>query len=319
MSISLTLKRTVDLSTEQRNQIRHLFFRVFEREMSEAIFERRFMGAPKGYSYHGLMLNDGEIVGSFSAIPYRYQCFGTERMFALSVDTMISPQHRGGKANLVTMSNLVYEALVKDDIDFIYGFPNELYYAHEKRILGTRDIGKLNYYVLPINIGTVTRKLRVLDYPSRLFARIMAGFPASRDAGRCGYNIEKISDEQFIKHRYDESYNFLSLSGGARCVFKQYLEEGGVNTLHLIDVWPMSPAAMDEAVWKIFQQHHNSLDLILYVGKLPFCPRRLLKVPQWLEPQKIRMTGKVLVEGVFPDSIFNIENWNANVSNFDVR
>jgi len=319
MSIEFVFKKTTELSSREQKQIRALFSRVFKVEMSEGVFERRFLYSCKGYSYHGLMLHEGDIVGSFTAIPYRYTYFDRELTFALSVDTMISPQHRGGKANLVTMSNLVYEALVKDDIDFIYGFPNELYYAHEKRILGTRDIGKLNYYVLPINVGTVMRKLRALDYPSRLFARIMAELPASRDARRCGYNIEKISDEQFIRHRYDESYSFLSLDGGARCAFKPYSEQGGVNTLHLIDVWPMTPAAMDEAVWKIFQQHRNSADLILYVGKPPFRPRRLLKVPRWLEPQKIRMTGKVLRERTFPDSIFNIENWNANVSNFDVR
>ncbi|MBN1796877.1 MAG: GNAT family N-acetyltransferase [Sedimentisphaerales bacterium] len=319
MRINLTFKRTVDLSAEQRNQIRQLFYRVFESEMSEATFERRFMYAPKGYSYHGLMLSDDEIVGSFSAIPYRYLCFGKERLFALSVDTMIAPEHRGGKANLIAMANLAYEGMVKDGIEFIYGFPNELYYAHEKRILGTRDIGRLNYYVLPINFGTVVRKLKFLNYPSRLFARIVTSLRVSHNTTRCNYTIEKINDETFIRHRYDDSYTFLPLGKTAQCVYKLYLEEGGVRTLHILDIWPMSPAAMDEAILKIYRQYKSSVDLILYVGKLPFCPRRLVKVPQRLDPQKIRMTGKVLVKGVLPDLIFDIRHWNVNVSNFDVR
>jgi hypothetical protein len=265
------------------------------------------------------MLNDDEIVGSFSAIPYRYLCFGKQRLFALSVDTMISPQYRGNRTNLVTMANLVYESLVKDGVDFIYGFPNELYYTHEKRILGTRDIGELNYYVLPINFGTAMQRFKILDYPGRLFARIMAWFPGSRNAGDDKSNIEKINDEQFIKHRYDESYSFLSLNNSTKCVYKIYAEKQGVRTLHLLDVWPLSPAGMDEAVLKVFQQYRSSVDLIMYVGRFPFRPRRLIKVPQWLEPQKIRMTGKMLVEGAISDSIFDINNWNVNVSNFDVR
>lgn len=318
MGINITFKKTIDLSKEQHTQIRRLFFRAFSREMGDVAFERRFIHTPKGYSYHGLMLHENQIVGSFSAIPHRYLCFGKECLFALSVDTMIAPEHRGGKTNLITMAQLVYEALAKDGIGFIYGFPNELYYAHEKRILGTRDIGKLNYYVLPLN-ARVLGRIRALDYPSRLFARVVAGLPASGDTARCNYNIEKINDEQFIKHRYDSSYSFLPLGGGAQCVFRLRLEKAAVKTLHILDVWPMTPAAMDEAVREIFRQHRHSADLMLYVGKLPFRPRRLIRVPQWLEPQKIRMTGKILVEGAVPDSIFDIDNWNVNVSNFDVR
>jgi hypothetical protein len=318
MGTNLTFKRTVDLSPQQCEQMKSLFFSVFAREMRESAFERWFMRSPMGYSYHGLMLHDDEIVGSFSAIPYRYRCFGTERMFALSVDTMISPQHRGGKTNLVTMAHLAYEAMIKDGINFIYGFPNELYYAHEKRILGTRDIGKLNYYVLPINIGTAIQKFKVMNYPSRLFAGIMAKLPASRDMRKREYDIEKINDEQFIKHRYDGSYDFLSLSGG-RSVFKIYSEQGGAKALHILDVWPMTPAAMDETIREVLLRYGSVVDLILYVGRLPFSPRRLVKVPQGLEPQKIRMTGKILVEGAVPESIFDIDNWNVNVSNFDVR
>jgi hypothetical protein len=318
MGTSLVFKRTIDLSASQQDQIRQVFFRVFSRKMGKS-FEQRFICTPKGYSYHGIMLNDDQIVGCFSAIPYRYLCFGKEQTFALSVDTMIAPEHRGGKTNLLTMANLVYEALVKDDIKFIYGFPNELYYPHEKRLFGTRDIGMLDYYVLPINIGTAINKFKMLDYPGRLFARIMGGLPPCRDTNKCKYNIEKINDAQFIKHRYGNTHKYLSLDGGAQCVYSIHIEKENVRTLHILDVWPMAPAAMDSAVRELFKLHRDSIDLILYVGSLPFRPRRLVKVPRQLEPQKIRMTAKMLVEGAFPDSIFKIENWNVNVSNFDVR
>jgi hypothetical protein len=318
MGTNLVFKRTTDLSASQQDQIKQVFFCVFSGKMGKS-FEQRFMCNSKGYSYHGLMVHNDQIVGCFSAIPYRYLCFGKEQTFALSVDTMIAPEHRGGKTNLLTMAHLVYEALVKDDIKLIYGFPNELYYAHEKRLFGTRDIGMLDYYVLPINIGTAIRKFKMLDYPGRLFARIMGGFPPCRDTNKCKYNIEKINDAQFIKHRYGDAYSFLSLEGGAQCVFKLHKERESVRTLHILDVWPMTPAAMDSAVREIFKRYRDSADLIMYVGKLPFRPRRLVEIPRWLEPQKIRMTAKMLVEGAFPDSIFEIENWNVNVSNFDVR
>ncbi|MCX5726940.1 MAG: hypothetical protein NT030_07215 [Candidatus Saganbacteria bacterium] len=146
----------------------------------------------------------------------------------------------------------------------------------------------------------------------------MAKLPASRDMRKREYDIEKINDEQFIKHRYDGSYDFLSLGSG-RSVFRIYMEKGGAKALHILDVWPMTPAAMDETIRDVLLRYGSVVDLILYVGRLPFPPRRLVKVPHRLEPQKIRMTGKVLVKGAVPDSIFDIDNWNVNVSNFDVR
>ena len=92
MSIEFVFKKTTELSSREQKQIRALFSRVFKVEMSEGVFERRFLYSCKGYSYHGLMLHEGDIVGSFTAIPYRYTYFDRELTFALSVDTMISPQ-----------------------------------------------------------------------------------------------------------------------------------------------------------------------------------------------------------------------------------
>lgn len=319
MSISLTLKRTVDLSAEQRDQIRRLFCCVFAREMSEATFERRFMCTPKGYSYHGLMLHDDRIVGSFTAIPYRYRYFGKEVVFALSVDTMIDSNYRGDKTRLPKMANLVYEMLLKDDIPFIYGFPNEYYYNHEKRILGTKDIGKLNYYILPRNIGSVLGKLRFLNSLSRIVCSAFLKFPAIKFADKMVYNIEKIDDEAFQKHRYDDSYITVRFSSGTKCVYRSYIEEKNVQTLYILDVSPLTPNAFKETVKYIYEERAKSTDIMIYVGSLSFKPYGLVKVPDSMEPQKIRMTGKILNHDVVNESVLDLKNWAVNISNFDVR
>ncbi len=307
------------MSPQQCEQMRRLFFSVFGREMSEATFERRFKRSPMGYSYHGLILDDDKIAGSFTAIPYRYRYFGKKVVFALSVDTMIDSNYRGDKTRLPKMANLVYEMLLKDNIPFIYGFPNEYYYNHEKRILGTKDIGKLNYYILPRNIGAIFGKLRFLNVLSRISCSAFLKFPAMRPADKMAYNIEKIDDEVFQRHRYDDSYVSEQFSSGTKCLYKSYIEENNVKALYILDVSPLTPDAFREAVKYIYQEQAKSVDIVIYVGSLSFKPYGLVRVPDSMEPQNIRMTGKILNHDIVDESVFDLKNWAVNISNFDVR
>lgn len=319
MSTEIIFRRTTDLSVGEKGQIRDLYNRVFEKERSIEWFEQRFLRSPKGYAYHGLLLHENVIVGSFTAIPYRYNYFGKQLMFGLSVDTMIAPEHRGGKTALVNMANLVYQALIDDGIPFIYGFPNERFYRHEKETLGTRDIGRLNFYILPRNVGAVIPKMKPLNGLSRLLAGMMSSLPTIKHAADCKYNIEKVNDREFEKHRYDDTYNTIELGGSAKCIYKIYEEERNVKTLYLIDVVSLTTGTFKEAIKRVYKTVAKSIDIIIYVGKLPFRPMPLVRIPRSAEPQKIMMTGKILIPEVVDESVFAIENWNVNISNFDVR
>jgi hypothetical protein len=319
MSTEIIFKKTKDLSVAERRQIRDLYNRVFGKERNIEWFEQRFLCSTKGYAYHGLLLHENTVVGSFTAIPYRYNYFGRELTFGLSVDTMIAPEHRGGKATLVNMADLVYQALIDDGIPFIYGFPNERFYGHEKKILGTRDISRLNFYVLPRNIGAVIPKMKPLNGLSRLFAGVITGLPTIRRAADYRYNIEKVNDKEFEKHRYDDTYSTIELGGGAKCIYKIYEEERDVKTLYVIDVVPLTTGAFKEAIKRLYRTAAKSVDLIIYVGKLPFMSMPLIRIPRSLEPQKVMMTGKILLSEVVDESVFTVENWNVNISNFDVR
>jgi hypothetical protein len=60
-------------------------------------------------------------------------------------------------------------------------------------------------------------------------------------------------------------------------------------------------------------------DVLLYVGRLPFRPARMIRVPPSRRPQRVRMTGKILIPDLIDERVFALENWNVNLSNFDVR
>ncbi|MEA3227187.1 MAG: GNAT family N-acetyltransferase, partial [Planctomycetota bacterium] len=163
-------KTTDRLSESEQEQMRDLFLRVFDKKMTKNTFDRKFFCTPRGYSHHSLMLREQTVVGAFSAVPGRYKHFGQELIFSLSVDTMIDSEHRDG-VHLMTMANRLHQGLIRDGIPFIFGFPNELFYPVQKKLLKYTDIGELDYYVLPLNIGAVAKKLKPLSGISRAICR----------------------------------------------------------------------------------------------------------------------------------------------------
>jgi hypothetical protein len=314
----VVFKTTNQLLESEREQMCSLFLRVFNKNMTMDTFDRKFSYTPMGYSYHGLMLHEETIVGAFSAIPGRYKFFEVERIFSLSVDTMIAPKHRGG-GHMLKMANLVHQGLIQDGVPFIFGFPNEPFYPIQKRFLRYEDIGELDYYVLPLSIGAVVRKLRLFNGLSQSLCKCALRFSRIPRASQLRSNIGKVVDAEFERHRYDASYNRIQLGEGAECIYKIYEEEGGIRTLYIIDVAPLTPAFLAKAVKHAFEAASGAADIIMYVGKLPSKPAGLWKVPDSRKPRKIRMTGKILIPGSVDNSVFDIKNWCVNLSDFDVR
>ena len=314
----VVFKTTNQLLKSEREQMCDLFLRVFNKTMTMETFERKFLRTPKGYSYHGLMLHGETIVGALSAIPARYRFFDEERIFSLSVDTMIAPEYRGG-GHILQMAKLMHQGLAEDGVPFIFGFPNKLFYPVQRGLLRYQDIGELDYYVLPLNVGALVRKLRLFNGLSRSFCKWALRFSRVPGASQIRCNIDKVADARFEQHRYDGSYSRIPLAEGAECICKVYEEDGGIRTLYIIDVRPLTPASLAKAVKHAFKAARDAADIIMYVGKLPMKPAGLWKVPDSKKPRKIRMTGKILIPGSVDDSIFDIRNWCVNLSDFDVR
>ena len=319
MNRRFILKKTNQLSIVEKEQYLELHFRVFQRRMSTDQFDRKYFYTPTGYSYHGLMIIDGLIVGAYNTIPYLYRYFDQELMFALSVDTMIDKQHRAGPFNLLRMANLVMEALKQDKVCFAFGFPNDNAYEFTTKVLRWKDIGELDYYVLPLNIGVVIPKLKYLDFLSRSFARILMSVPRYQHKTQHEYCIEKVGGKAFDQHRYDSGYSIVDLGHRGRCVYNIYVEDQSIRTLYMIDVYPLTSTFFDKAVEQVYAESGRFVDMILYVGTLPFRPARLVRLPDSRKPRRIRMCGKILNGEIVDDRIFQLENWNVNISNFDVR
>jgi len=312
-------KTTDQLSAQEQEQFLLLFARTFPRVMGSEEFCRKYLCTPHRHSYHGLMHVNGVLVGAYNLIPYVYNCFGARRLFGLSADTMIAEEHRGGPFNLMKMASLACDGARREGVSLVFGFPNENAYSFTCRVLKWSDMGELDFYALPLRIGAIKPALRWANPVSRLVAAALVRLPSVKRAIARRFDIEKVNDESFQRHRYDRAHERLDLGAGAECRYRTCLEAGGVRTTYLIDVTPLAAGHFARAVRAVHARVARTSDLLLYVGRPAFRPPGLFRVPPGRRPRRIRMCGRILDWGALEEDALNVESWNVNLSNFDVR
>lgn len=333
MSISLDYANTFQLSAADKCQICALFERVFGKTKSLAQFSHQCENTILGYSFHALMRSRDTIVGVYTHIPFEYRFGDRRHLFALSVDTMIAPDHRGHPMNLVRMANYVHEAEIAAGIPFVFGFPNETSYLFTKRAFKWRDVGTLDYYLLPIRVSSYDIRLLPLDIITRALSWGVNLFVQTEDAKEPNASdnrillIEKSNSAAFHKYRYNlfpVDYRSISLGFDTYCTYvlkPHYPIHPLLDKLKvgfILDVYPLRKAAFERAVRHLYRDEPG-LDLIVFVGKLPFTLRNMFKLPKRYEPRQFRMAGRVLIEGVLDEqALFDINCWNVNLSNFDL-
>jgi hypothetical protein len=313
-------KKTHELSTNEKDQICAVFAQVFEGHTKNiAEFNSEFCNTVLGYSYHGLIINDDEIVGSHSFIPFKYYFDNSKYLFALGVDTMILKQHRNFD-NIYDIWSLGRTILKKDGISCLFGFPNENSYPLSINGFGDNDIGTLSTYILPYKIGAVKPNLKFFDILSRFLSKMMISISCfSTNRTIIEYRIHK-DREEFDKTRYkwfNGEYEMVQEQDFS-FVYKIKNHEG-IDTAFLIDIHPMSKRNFDKAVRMMYIRSRKLFEIALYIGNLNFSPLSMIKLPKKLEPKTFHFTGKILDTSLIDSDVFStLKYWDVNLSNYDL-
>ena len=174
-------------------------------------------------------------------------------------------------------------------------------------------------YFLPIKIGGVKPALRILNPLSRFASWCLiqiSRLSLNREVHKFRYEKERTSFDKVRYQWFGGQYQALE-TDGVTARYKIQVHEG-VKTLFILDVHPMSKKMFDRVVRCIYKKERRFVDLIMYVGHLPFTPLSLITIPHKYEPKHFNFTCKVLEKGYFDDSIYDINNWDVNLSNYDL-
>ena len=313
------VKKTTELTDAEQAGILALFNTIFEKDRPLAHFQNQFLNNPLGYSFHSMMLDNGQIVGCDSYIPSYYLVNGRCLLFANSVDTMVSKPYRDF-VNLYDMVTAIHGYMKKDGVVCVYGFPNDNAYPVYVKSKLMRDIGSLAIYCLPYRIGGIKPQLKALNWLSVLFVKVyifLTSLSASKKIHHFPIEKEAAAYNSTRYKRLDAKYNRVNYKGN-EFVYK-LMDYEGIRSAFLIDVFEKSADNFNKAVRYIINNHHGEFDILLYIGRLPFKRHGLLKAPPRFAPKKFHFTGEVLQKEVIDsDLFFNINNWDVNLSNYDL-
>lgn len=315
----IVVKKTIDLTEQEYESIAELYNSIFHPRRTIKDFQEIYMNTPFGYSYNVLLYEENNLIGFHAGIPFYYRCNGVQFMAGLGIDTMTHPKHRDF-FNVRDLIKACEEAMVADGCLLRVGFPNDKSYPILKKGLKYKDIGKMKTYFLPMNIGGIKPKLGMLDPLSQLFSACIIGlsaFSCSKKVFSFKYGKDRSCFDD-TRYRWFGSIDYCTIEVyGIKAYYKKQVQEG-VNTLFILDVWPISKNGFDKIVRTIYTKEHKGIDMIIYVGHLPFTPMSLVTMPHKFEPKHFNFTCKSLVKGYFDDSIYDINNWDVNLSNYDL-
>lgn len=313
------VKKTFELSQIEKQQIVDLFNAIFEKSRDVNMFDEQFINNSLGYSYHALMIDNTRIVGCNSYVPNYYVINGDKRVFCNSMDTMVSKPYRDF-VNFYDMIIAAYDYIAKDGVFLIYGFPNDNSYFVYNRSKLMFDIGKLHTYCLPYRVGGMKPELKLFNPLSIIFSRLLVSFSSLFSSKKIySFPIEKEQKTYNISRYkwFGGDYEIIDKSE-LYFTYKVKLHEG-VRTAFLIDVMPKSSKNFNKAVKYIVKKEGTNFDLMLYIGNLPFKNSSFMKIPRKYEPKNFNFTCKILNEkGIDKDMIFDIQNWDVNLSNYDL-
>jgi hypothetical protein len=138
--------------------LRRLCFGDLDRErLRPEIWRWQFVDNPAGPGFIRLAVHDDLIVGQYAAIPTRFKVGDSERVFAMSCDTMTHPDYQK-QGIFVTLARELYAGIAeRSGVSTVWGFPNDA--SHPG------FVGKLDWFdvdVFPLRVKPL-RSARVLQ------------------------------------------------------------------------------------------------------------------------------------------------------------
>ncbi len=310
---------TASLTEKEWQEYISGFNEVFEKQYTKEFFLHKYTSVDGGESVHSLLYEDGCIVGGCSVLPCVYMNGDKPMKIAVACDVFIKETNRTDPLALRRMYKSLKGELKNSGYAAVIAVPNATAYPYWKNIVKWKDVGKINYWMLPVKAGNILGRFRFLNLFSIIYsysALVLSWIFPDNKSRIFQYRLSSASE--FLSHRYDDHCKVYDDGK----VFYSYkiVSEDGVSTAYVYTAendGQRSLKAYRKAVKAILR--HENVDIILYIGKLDLIQPLFIKVPGRFEPKLLPLTCDFVNEELCSDDMFDIDNWDFGLINYDVR
>ena len=319
--MEFVIKKTTELTESDWRELLDCFIEVYAHQRSMREMKNQYSNTPMGYCVHSLCYDEGRIVAAHTAFPSYYWVGKEKQKVFITGDTMVKEGYRDGSVYPDLLMGL-NRYMKHEEYVLQFGFPNDNAYFIDKKGKFAKKIGRLNIYILPYRIGGIKQSLAFFNPISKFFCHIWL---------ICSSICAKKVIRQAMIHKDDETYNeprykrldadYSHIKTEAVNFYYKVKVQEGIRTAFIIDVIGKSNKRFLTAVKYILKTEKDKFDLLMYVGHLPEGIKNigLIRVPRRFEPKHFYMTGKIISKGVVDnETLFDIKNWDVNLSDYDV-
>lgn len=323
----IIIKRTDEIDEATWQQICHGYEICFSSKHTPEELKESFSRSVTGYSLHALKYSDdGVLMGHNYYQPRPYILNGKPVICALSGGTYVLPKYR----NDMFMFYDMIKALDKESdrlgwVAFL-GIPNENSFKYSVKIIKTKHIGDLTYYILPVNVGRILKKnIKILDFFSRLYASAVSNLNVIISS--VWNSKEKTKplhldiSEKFLDIRFDPKKYTRIHKGKMEGIFRVYNEDG-IKTAYILYFNEDNKRSNKSLAFTVRQiLKREKVDAILYVGTMNMPQMLLTKTPKRFVPQQLPLcvTSFDKNNQEIKNLLKSIDNVDFGLINFDVR
>lgn len=301
------------------------FDEVFQKHFTKEYFETKYCSNFVGSSFHALLLNNNnDVVGNVSIIPCQYQQNDREIIaVGLAVDVFILEAYRSDPLMLRRMYNKLKEYVKLQGIVAVLAVPNKTAYPYWKNVVKWQDVGHIPYWGIPVKVGNIVRKGKILNVCSWLYANVVLGFAAvcskfsNKSQAIASYTIR--DDKNFLTGRFGgNDYVWVSRPQSVNCF--RIVDEEGVRTAYLIysrQGRSMTFKSLCDGVSAILKE--GNVDLILYIGPIRLFQTLFVHIPRKWEPKQLPLVCDLLDNNEVYKNMLAWEHWDFGLLNYDVR
>lgn len=321
MSYRIIAKYSNELKQIEWLEIKNSFNLIFKKDFNVQYFKSKYSLNPLGFSCHGILYKNDKIVGSFTILPRNYFVHGEKKLIGIGCDAFIIEKHRKDPHFLKKMSESVFSKISEFNINCFISLPTLSTPYKYWKILGKwRDIGVLDYYLFPVNVGKLVFKKSIFKYLSFIAAYIISYLFKLIYTNSKKLSIKKIyieMNEISKKERFFlDSYKYVILSNNDWACYR-IVEEKGFKIAYIIYINKKSNKNISSIIFKIISNTGLKIDMILYIGNLKNKPFNLIKIPKKLYPRKANFIGICKEENEL--EIFDFDSWDVSLADFDIR
>ncbi len=294
------LKKTNELTEGEIEEIVDLLNNnLFKnrKKFSVKHFYKKYQNNFLGYSFHGLVKKDNNIIGLYFVLPEK---FYLEKEFILagqSVDTLIDKKFRGNLLVLRTLAELVYDGIRKINFKFVYGIPNENIYLIRKKLLGWSDITYMNLYFLLKPNFFQDFLLFINKTLNKLFNK--------------NVKIDCMeTKEKFIRSEKDELVRIKNTEFIYRTIKKN-----NTDYAYILKVFPSNKKNVDQVFFYLKKKKYKR---VLFLSNHDLVLDNAFKLPKTFNKNKILLCGKILDEKNKKLTYNDLSQYKFNLINLDI-